>query len=167
MVLNLGCGARPYRDNGTKTGMVVNHDRLEHGEWVDLAWDLDVMPWSGICPGYDVIVALDLFEHLADPYGAVNECHRLLEPGGVLVVRFAAWDNPAAYDDLTHKHRCGPQAFDFFDRSTLRGEHYSTFHPMDSLGRLPTCWRIDGVDRVNPDPRWPDKGDWQFTMVRL
>lgn len=159
MVLVLGCGARPMEE-------AVNHDRVEHSPWVDIALDLDVMPWADICPGFDAIVALDLFEHLKDPYGAVNECHRLLDPGGVLVIRMAAHDNPASYTDLTHRHWATPDSFDFFDRSTLLGEHYSGFHPADSLGRLPTHWRIDGVDRVNPDPRWPDRGDWQFTLVR-
>lgn len=160
MVLVLGCGARPWRD-------AVNHDLSMHHDWVDVGWDLDLMPWREACPGFDVVVAQDVFEHLRDPYGAVNECHRLLEPGGVLIARMSAWDNPATYNDLTHKHRCEANAMDFFDRTTLLGGHYSSFHPVDSLGRLPTEWRIDGVDRVNPDWRWPDTGDWQFTMVRL
>lgn len=160
MVLNLGCGARPIVE-------AVNHDRVEHGPWVDVAFDLDRMPWADLCPGFDVIVALDLFEHLRDPYGAVNECHRLLLPGGLLVARMAAWDNPVSHSDLTHRHFVSEGAMDFFDRDTLVGAHYSDFHPVDSMGRLPTRWHIDGVDRVNPDPRWPKKGDWQFTMVRL
>jgi len=160
MVLVLGAGARPMID-------AVNHDRVVHGDWIDVGWDLDAMPWADLCPGFDVIVAHDLFEHLRDPYGAVNECHRILEPGGVLLLRMSAYDNPASFNDLTHRHFANVNAMDFFDRTTLLGGHYSSFHPVDSLGRLPTEWTIDGVDRVNPDWRWPDNGDLQFTMVRL
>lgn len=173
-VLNLGCGARPIRG-------AVNHDRVKHGEYVDAWCNLDAMPWrfaEGGTDGpalpaaimadpFDVIIALDLFEHLVDPYGAVNECWSLLRPGGVLIVRFAAWDNPATFADLTHKHRCNEDAFQFFDKTTRLGAFYGHYHPADTLGRLPTPWRIDGVDRVNPDHRWPDHGDLQFTMQKL
>lgn len=181
-VLHLGCGTRPIRG-------AVNHDRMRHGEFVDVAWDLDRMPWfvkgpvqvgdDGVAilsrpmprtwdpDPFDVILALDLFEHLVDPYGAVNECWDLLRPGGLLIIRVSAYDNPATYADMTHKHWANEEAYDFFDRSTRMGGHYSTHHPVDSLGRLPTYWRIDGRDRVNPDDRWPDHGDWQFTLVKL
>lgn len=168
-VLNLGCGGRPI-------GHAINHDRAPHGDWVDLACDLDDMPWvftyhtpnGETAPQeYDVVCAFDLVEHLEDPYGFVNECYPLLTPGGRLVFRTAAFDNPATYADLTHKHWANADAFDFFDRTTERGEHYSSFHPVDGLGRLPTHWRIEEVKRVNPDHRWLDHGDWQFTLVKL
>lgn len=179
-VLVLGCGARPVKG-------AVNHDRVRHGEFVDAAWDLDQMPWFqpsaklegddrtvsrvyadgtiGDAP-FDVIIALDLFEHLVDPYGAVNECWSLLRTGGVLIIRMSAWDNPATFADLTHKHWANEEAYSFFDRTTRLGGHYGPFHPADSLGRLPTPWRVDGVDRVNPDERY-GVGDLQFTLVRL
>lgn len=185
-VLQLACGARPIRG-------AVNHDRVRHGDYVDAWCDLDRMPWvfesapdhalgpwrltdDGAVtsirstPGgipFDAIIARDIFEHLVDPYGAVNECWSLLHVGGVLIIRMSAWDNPATFADLTHKHRASDEAMDFFDRTTRLGGHYGPFHPSDSLGRLTTPWRIDGVDRVNPDHRWPDHGDLQFTMVKL
>lgn len=167
-VLVLGCGARPVRG-------AVNHDRARHGEFVDVWGNLDQMPWVWTAPegtGYlrdepfDVIIALDLFEHLVDPYGAVNECWSLLRTGGVLIIRMSAWDNPATFADLTHKHWANEEAFSFFDRTTRLGGHYGPFHPADSLGRLPTPWRVDGVDRTNPDERY-GIGDLQFTLVRL
>lgn len=181
-VLQLACGARPIL-------RAVNHDRVRHADFVDVAWDLDRMPWfAATSPPrledgsadlsrplirtwepdpFDVIIARDIFEHLVDPYGAVNECWSLLRPGGVLIIRMSAFDNPATFADLTHRHRASEEAFQFFDRTTRLGGHYSSFHPADSLGRLPTHWRLDGVDRVNPDHRWPDHGDLQFTLVKL
>lgn len=168
-VLNLGCGARPIRG-------AVNHDRVKHGEFVDVWCNLDAMPWRlegdqeaivcGLNGAYNVIIALDLFEHLVDPYGAVNECWNLLCPGGVLIIRVAAWDNPATFADMTHRHWANEEAYSFFDRTTRLGKFYGHYHPADSLGRLPTPWRIDGVDRVNPDERY-GIGDLQFTMVKL
>lgn len=168
-VLQLAAGARPIRG-------AVNHDRVRHGDYIDAWCDLDRMPWTFTCQGdatiyhgdpFDVIIARDIFEHLVDPYGAVNECWPLLRPGGVLIIRMSAWDNPATFADLSHKHWANAEAFDFYDRTTRLGGHYGPFHPADTLGRLPTPWRIDGVDRVNADERWPDHGDLQFTMQKL
>lgn len=170
-VLQLACGARPIRG-------AVNHDRVRHGDFVDAWCDLDRMPWVFSCDegadvprpnwheGFDAIIARDIFEHLVDPYGAVNECWSLLHVGGVLIIRMSAWDNPATFADLTHKHWANEEAFDFYDETTRLGGFYGRYHPSDSLGRLPTRWRIDGVDRVNPDHRY-GVGDLQFTMVKL
>lgn len=173
-VLMLGCGAKPMIG-------AVNHDLHKHSPWVDVAWNLDEMPWadkalafvrgrdglSAVEGGeFDVVYAYDLVEHLKDAYGFVNECHAAIRPGGILIFRMASWDNPVSYRDLTHRHYAHEESFDFFDRDTCIGQGYSSFHPMDSLGRLPTHWRIDGVDRTNPDPRYRI-GDLQWTMVRL
>lgn len=159
-VLCLGCGRRPFLE-------AINHDRTIHADYVNIGHDLDVMPWEPFCAEWvDVIIAQDLVEHLADPYGFVNECHRILIPGGLLVFRMSAFDNPASYNDLTHKHLVGPGAFDFFDPETPVGAHYRGFHPVDFLGRLPTDWHITAVHRTNADPRWPDRGDWQWSMIK-
>lgn len=160
-VLMLGCGAKPMVG-------AVNHDRVIHSPWVDVAWDLDVMPWDAVRSAgpFDAVYGYDLWEHLKDAYGAINEVHALLNPGGILIFRMASWDNPVSYRDLTHCHYAHEESFDFFDRSTAIGSHYSSFHPVDSLGRLPTHWKLDGVDRVNADRRC-GVGDLQFTMVKV
>lgn len=172
-VLQLACGARPIL-------RAVNHDRVRHADFVDVWCNLDDMPWrfaeggkgGPVLPAastrepFDAIIARDIFEHLVDPYGAVNECWPLLRPGGVLIIRMSAFDNPATFADLTHRHRASEEAFDFYDETTRLGGFYGSYHPADSLGRLPTRWRIDGVDRVNPDHRY-GIGDLQFTMVKL
>lgn len=160
-VLQLACGLRPMED-------ATNHDRGGWGPWVDVAHDLDDMPWSPLAAlaPFDVTCAYDLVEHIEDVLGFVNEIHALLGPGGVLVMRGAAWNNPASYTDVTHRHWFTEDSFNFFDRSTPIGDHYGRFYT-DSLGRDLTEWRIREVARVNADPRWPDTPDLQWTMVRL
>jgi 2-polyprenyl-3-methyl-5-hydroxy-6-metoxy-1,4-benzoquinol methylase len=39
---------------------------------------------------FDIITAMDVFEHLVDPVEALDELHRALKPGGYLFGRFAA-----------------------------------------------------------------------------
>lgn len=40
--------------------------------------------------GFDMILAMDVFEHLADPVATVESLHRALRPGGVLFARIQA-----------------------------------------------------------------------------
>jgi 2-polyprenyl-3-methyl-5-hydroxy-6-metoxy-1,4-benzoquinol methylase len=39
---------------------------------------------------FDIVTAMDVFEHLVDPVEALDELHRALKPGGYLFGRFAA-----------------------------------------------------------------------------
>jgi len=39
---------------------------------------------------FDIVTAMDVFEHLTDPVEAINLLHRALKPGGFLIGRFAA-----------------------------------------------------------------------------
>lgn len=160
-VLNIGCGARPVEG-------AVNHDRRKHSPWVDAWWNLELMPWPAgtVRQGeFDVVIAHDIIEHMTDALGFVNEVHGLLKPGGLFVMRGGAWDNPASYIDPTHKHWFHEDSFDFFDRERGLGNSYGRFY-VDSLGRPLTEWRIDGVDRTNPDYRY-GVGDITWTMVAL
>jgi SAM-dependent methyltransferase len=40
----------------------------------------------------DRAISLNVVEHLADPVGHLVECHRVLRPGGVLVLAHSDWD---------------------------------------------------------------------------
>ena len=40
--------------------------------------------------GFDMVAAMDVFEHLVDPVGTVDDIHRALKPGGFLFGRFHA-----------------------------------------------------------------------------
>jgi 2-polyprenyl-3-methyl-5-hydroxy-6-metoxy-1,4-benzoquinol methylase len=55
--------------------------RTVHG--VDLA---EGPPWPGVSGSYDVVLALDVLEHLAEPVAALRALAALLAPGGRLVV---------------------------------------------------------------------------------
>jgi SAM-dependent methyltransferase len=44
--------------------------------------------------GFDIVTAMDVFEHLADPVGAIDDIARALKPGGYLYGRFHADIDP-------------------------------------------------------------------------
>ena len=51
--------------------------------------------WSWSDPRADVIISLDSFEHYEDPPGILQAMHRILKPGGVVLVAFGPpWCHP-------------------------------------------------------------------------
>lgn len=51
----------------------------------------------------DEILANDIVEHLDDPIKFLNECHRILNPCGILKIRVPHYKDPSAYSPQ-HKH---------------------------------------------------------------
>jgi 2-polyprenyl-3-methyl-5-hydroxy-6-metoxy-1,4-benzoquinol methylase len=45
-----------------------------------------VLPYNFKDSFADTIIAGELIEHLENPLGFLNECHRILKPGGVLII---------------------------------------------------------------------------------
>jgi len=106
MKLNLGVG-RNAREGW------VNVD-LEQHPGVDVLWDLDMLPWPWGDGEFDEILALDIFEHLDDMTGAMDECWRVLQPGGLMTVRVPVAGGPNHYDDPTHRRGFTKRSFNYY-----------------------------------------------------
>ncbi|GAB3964230.1 methyltransferase domain-containing protein [Plantactinospora veratri] len=107
VVMDLGCGAaKQYPGN---LGLDL---RVAPG--VDAQADLSgPLPLAG--DSVDVIFTVHILEHLIDFLTLVDECHRVLRPGGVLHVMSPWWGHVNAVADPTHvrlldvqtiKHMC-------------------------------------------------------------
>jgi len=98
--INLGAG------NKIKDPEVwVNHDVEKHRSEIDTAHDLNKLPWPWEDEGFTEIVANSVFEHLdIDLVAAVNECWRILKPGGRLHIKLPnAEDVIGCWGDPTHR----------------------------------------------------------------
>ena len=94
VVLDLGCGAaKQYPDN-------VGVD-VRTATTADLRADLaDGLPFAD--RSADAVFAVHVLEHLVDYLPLVDECHRVLRPGGVLHVLAPWWRHVNAVADPTH-----------------------------------------------------------------
>jgi hypothetical protein len=57
----------------------------------------------------------------------MNECWRIIAPGGVIEVKLPYWKAEISYDDPTHRYVCGMGIFDMLDPDTARGRYYDFY----------------------------------------
>lgn len=120
-ILNIGAGNRIL-------GNATNHDLYKHRPEIDVAWDLNDLPWPWDDESFGHISAIAVLEHLdIDLLTAINECWRILMPDGQLEIKLPYWNHEMAYCDPTHRYVVGLQIFDCFDPDTERGTHYSFY----------------------------------------
>jgi SAM-dependent methyltransferase len=123
-ILNLGCGNAPLTGND-----VVNHDRTHFAPHVDVAHDLNSLPWPWPDATFEAILAHSVLEHLDSFYAFFNEAWRILAPGGTIEVVVPRWDHVNVAIDPTHKRGYHIESFDFLDPDTKWGAKASMYSP--------------------------------------
>ena len=103
--LNLGCGT------DIRPGYVNLHAAELPG--VDVAHNIEKLPLPFRGGEFDEILALDVLEHVDYPR-ILKDLHRILAPGGRLIVRVPHFTSRNNYVDPTHKRRFALSTFDFF-----------------------------------------------------
>lgn len=122
-VLNLGTGNRPIEG-------AINHDIVKHRPEISVVHDLNVLPWPWQDNSFDTIVALAVFEHLEHSLlVSMNECWRILRPGGLISLKVPHWNHDVSYRDPTHRWWFSTYSFDMFDPDTDYGKEYTFYTP--------------------------------------
>lgn len=120
--INLGSGDDPLEGH-------VNVDMLERDD-VDVVHNLMNFPYPFEDNSASHIKAIDLIEHL-DHYtddkrpaimAFIEECARILQPGGELYIQTPSWDSELFKIDVTHVRGFNIKSFDFFDEETWYGQ---------------------------------------------
>jgi hypothetical protein len=111
MKLELGCGNKPAEG-------YVHHDRFKHSPFVDIAFDLEVLPWPVGDDSCEEIRAIDVFEHIPawvmPIQGWLDECRRILRPSGLLIMRLPAFDSGLLWCDPTHSRGFHHHSFNYW-----------------------------------------------------
>lgn len=108
--LNLGCGRYPKRG-------AINVDRIA-APGVDVVHDLDVLPWPFDDNTFQLVSAIQVFEHVDDPVGFMCESWRVLRPGGELYLTVPHWQSENSHTDPTHRRHCTPHTWDYWIAET-------------------------------------------------
>jgi len=120
MKLLLGCGEE-RREGWTRVDVCPEVQP-------DVVLDLEVRPWPWESGSAEQIVAMDVLEHLDDVVGFMDECWRVLRPGGTLTVRVPDWQSLNAWGDPTHKRAFTRTTFTYFDPRSDFGRRYGLLY---------------------------------------
>ena len=102
-VLDVGCGDRPYEPIFADAAEVVGFDRPGNG-FADLHGEIEAIPVED--RAFDVVLCLQVLEHVPDPAAAVRELRRVVRPGGRVLASthgvYPFHPNPEDYWRWTH-----------------------------------------------------------------
>ncbi len=171
-VLDLGCNsgyllaAFLERETFTAIGADIDQDaldrgRAEHGDRI-----LFVQSGPGSLPlpdgAVDVIYSTDTFEHLTEPGAMLQECARVLRPGGLVLIHFHPWLGP--YGSHLEDVIAFPWAHTVFSMDTL----LDVASYLYSSGEYtPACYWFDPkTGERRPDP-FVDHERWREFLNKM
>lgn len=90
-VLDVGCGAQPYRPWIEAAGL--RYDGVDWPQSIHspeaagtVRHDLNARPWPFDAETFDGLLCTEVLEHIPDPTGFLQEAARVLKPGGLMVL---------------------------------------------------------------------------------
>ncbi|KKM06936.1 hypothetical protein LCGC14_1738940, partial [marine sediment metagenome] len=140
--LSLGTGDRLIKRH--KNAETVHHDLTKHRPEIDVAHDLNELPWPWLDNSFDFIEAWAVLEHLKlSLFESFDECWRIMRPGGRLRVKVPRWDAEVSWDDPSHRWKFTLHSFDYFDPDTKKGKTYTFYTPRK--------WKIEWCKLSKPN----------------
>jgi SAM-dependent methyltransferase len=111
-VLDAGCGSKPYRafiPAMTYIGMEIDTPRTRESFAADVYYDGINFPFQAA--NFDAVLCSQVFEHVFTPQDFLAEIHRVLRPGGCLLLTVPfVWDEHEQPHDFARYSSFGLQA---------------------------------------------------------
>ena len=140
IILDVGCGA-------TKVPGAIGIDKFNI-KGVDFVHDLNEFPWPFNAGKFDRLIFCHSISHLDDICHVVNECYRLLKPGGILEIVAPHYASDNFSTDPTHKINLGYRSMHYFVSNAEIGYRYidnaklfKLKKSMISFREAPCSWR--------------------------
>jgi SAM-dependent methyltransferase len=148
-VLDVGCGINKYPG---AIGIDRNADSRP-----DVLVDVDTFPYPFRDGSFDEVRAIHVIEHVADVIRTVEEFHRVLRPGGRVLIETPHYTDFSSFCDPTHRWHLNSYSLRYFGENHAGFGYYSRcrFREVSVRVRLLALWRYLGFELlVNAFPRF-------------
>jgi SAM-dependent methyltransferase len=141
-LLDAGAGECPFRKFCTHLDYVsqdfaqytgTGSVGLQTGTWdnsrIDIVSDITSIPVKEA--SFDVVLCTEVFEHIPDPVSAIRELHRILRPGGLMILtapfasltHFAPYHFSTGFNRFYYEHHLINTGFDI-QELTMNGNYF-------------------------------------------
>lgn len=156
-VLDVGCGINKYPGS-------IGLDRNPHTA-ADVLADLDHFPFPFADNSFREIRAIHVIEHVSNVIGFMEECHRLLAPGGRVFIVTPHYTDFSSFCDPTHRWHLNSFSLRYFGEDNAGYGYYSQarFREISTRVKLLSLWKYLGYEfLVNHSRRF--RRFWEFYL---
>lgn len=156
-ILDVGCGVKKFAGS---IG-IDNNPRTK----ADVLCDLDHFPYPFRDNSFDQLRAIHVIEHVANVIRTMEEFHRLVRPGGSVILETPHYTDFSSFCDPTHRWHLNSFSFRYFGENNAGFGYYSLarFREKKIRVKLLALWRYLGFEfAVNTFPRF--RRFWEYYL---
>jgi SAM-dependent methyltransferase len=155
--LDVGCGINKFAG-----AIGVDRNRSSNA---DAICDLDQFPYPFADNSFDELRAIHLIEHVSDVIRSMEEFHRLVRPGGVIILETPHYTDFSSFCDPTHRWHLNSFSFRYFGEDHGGFGYYTPVRLREKkvYVKLLALWRYCGFEfAVNRFRRF--RRFWEFYL---